>query len=94
MILYTQSREAVWNFADISRLYVTGQGTGIQATARNGAGGEVARYRNREQASFVLRMLVAAIDAGEESFTFPTEGELEHAKQHGQSGGGKKHGGS
>ena len=92
MILYTQNRQAIWNFDDVSRLHVTGQGTGIQIVARNGSGGEVAKYRNREQATFVLGMLVSAVDAQDSSFVFPTEGELEHAKQHGASGGGKRHG--
>lgn len=47
MAIYTQNRQAVWNFADISRLHVTGNGTGIQAVAKNGAGGEKrSRWRN------------------------------------------------
>jgi len=40
IVIYTQNRQAVWNFADISRFHVTGNGTGIQAVAKNGAGGE------------------------------------------------------
>ena len=36
----------------------------------------------------------AAIDADERTFIFPTEKELEHAKQHSATGGGKRHGGS
>ena len=94
MILYTQNRQAVWNFDDTSRLHITGQGTGIQIVARNGSGGEVAKYRNREQATFVMGMFVSAVENGEKAFAFPTEIEMEHAKQHGSSGGGKRHGGS
>ena len=92
--IYTQNRQAVWNFADISRFHVTGNGTGIQAVAKNGAGGELARYKNREQCTYVLGMLMSAFDAGEQTFIFPTEKELEHAKQHSAAGGGKRHGGS
>lgn len=94
MILYTQNKQAIWNFDDISRLHVTGTGAGIQAVAKNGSGGEIAKYRNRDQSTCVMGMLVSAIDAGERTFTFPSEMELEHAKQHGASGGGKRHGGS
>ena len=92
--IYTQNRQAVWNFADISRLYVTSNGAGIQAAAKNGAGGEMARYKNREQCIYVLMMLISALDADERTFIFPTEKELEHAKQHSAAGGGKRHGGS
>ena len=77
--IYTQNRQAVWNFADISRFHVTGNGTGIQAVAKNGAGGELARYKNREQCTYVLEMLMSAFDADERTFVFPTEKELEHA---------------
>ena len=94
MVIYSQSRQAIWNFDDVSRLHVTGQGTGIQIVARNGSGGEVAKYHNREQASFVLGMFVSAVAAGDKTFDFPTETEMEHAKQHGSNGGGKRHGGS
>ena len=73
---------------------MTGNGTGIQAVAKNGAGGELARYKNREQCTYVLEMLISAIDADERTFTFPAEKELEHAKQHGATGGGKRHGSS
>ena len=73
---------------------MTGNGTGIQAVAKNGAGGELARYKNREQCTYVLGMLMSAFDAGEQTFIFPTEKELEHAKQHSAAGGGKRHGGS
>lgn len=92
--IYTQNRQAVWNFADISRFHVNGNGTGIQAVAKNGAGGELARYKNREQCTYVLEMLMSAFDADERTFTFPAEKELEHVKQHGATGGGKRHGGS
>lgn len=94
MAVYSQNRQAVWNYMDISRLHVTGNGTGIQAVAKNGAGGELARYRNREQCTYVLGMFMASIDADERTFTFPTEREIEYAKQHGTAGGGKRHGGS
>ena len=94
MIIMTQGKAAIWNFDDLSRLHITGNGTGIQAVARNGGGGEVARYRNREQCIFVLEMFLSAVDADDEVFVFPTEQSLEFAKQHGSSGGGKRHGGS
>lgn len=94
MIIFTQNRQAIWNFDDISRLHVTGNGTGIQAVGRNGSGGEIARYRNREQCTYVLGMLESAINAGDNTFCFPQERELEHAKQHGSTGGGSRHGGS
>jgi len=92
--IYTQNRQAVWNFADISRFHVTGNGTGIQAVAKNGAGGELARYKSREQCTYVLEMLMSALDADDRTFIFPAEKELEHAKQHGATGGGKRHGSS
>lgn len=94
MVLYTQNRQAVWNFDDTSRLHVTGQGTGIQIVARNGSGGEVAKYRTREQATFVMGMFVSAVGSNEKVFAFPTETEIEHSRQHGSSGGGSRHGGS
>lgn len=92
--IYTQNRQAVWNFADISRFHVTGNGTGIQAVAKNGAGGELAKYRNREQCTYVLGMLMSALEDDERVFVLPTEQEIEYAKQHGSTGGGKRHGGS
>lgn len=92
--IYAQNRQVVWNYMDISRFHITGNGTGIQAVAKNGAGGELARYRNREQCTFVLSMLMAALESDDRTFTFPTEREIEHAKQNGATGGGKRHGGS
>lgn len=94
MIIMTQGRAAIWNFDDLSRLHITGNGTGIQAVARNGGGGEVARYRNREQCIYVMEMFLASVAAEDRAFIFPAEKELEFAKQHGSSGGGKRHGGS
>jgi hypothetical protein len=94
MILLGQNKQVIWNFDDISRLHVTGRGTGIQAIGRNGAGGELAQYRNREQASYVLEMLASAISADDRLFTFPSEQELLHAKQHTSTGGGSRHGSS
>ncbi len=94
MIILTQNKQAVWNFDDISRLYVTGRGTGIQTVARNGSGGEVAQYQNREQATYVMEMLTSAISAGDSVFAFPSERELQHAKQHTSTGGGSRHGSS
>ena len=94
MILLTQNKQAIWNFDDISRLHVTGRGTGIQVVARNGSGGEVAQYRDREQATFVMEMMASAISAGDSVFYFPAERELLHAKQHTSTGGGSRHGGS
>ena len=91
--IYTQNRQAVWNFADISRFHVTGNGTGIQAVAKNGAGGELARYKNREQCTYVLEMLMSAIDADERTAIYliisgvmPFEtSEQNKAQQHGQA---------
>lgn len=94
MVILTQNKQAIWNFDDISRLHVTGNGTGIQAVAKNGAGGEVAKYKNREQCTWVLGMLMSAVSSEERCFSFPEERELEYAKQHGSSGGGRRHGGS
>ena len=94
MIILTQNKQAIWNFDDISRLHVTGRGTGIQAVARNGSGGEVAQYRDREQATFVMEMMASAISAGDSVFYFPAERELLHAKQHTSTGGGSRHGSS
>ena len=94
MAIYTQNRQAVWNFADISRLHVTSNGTGIQAVAKNGAGGEIARYKSREQCTYVLEMLMSAIETDELTFTFPMEEEVTYAEQHNSTGGGKRHGGS
>ncbi len=47
MVIITQNKQAMWRFDDITRLRVTGTGTGIQAVAQNGSGGEIAKYRNR-----------------------------------------------
>ena len=94
MIILTQNKQAIWNFDDISRLHVTGRGTGIQAVARNGSGGEVAQYRDREQATYVMEMLASAISAQENVFAFPSERELQRAKQHTSTGGGSRHGSS
>lgn len=94
MILVTQNRQAIYNFDDVSRLYVTGRGTGIQAVTKNGSGGEVAQYRSREQATFVMGMFQAAAAADDRTFVFPTQEELTFASQHGSSGGGHRHGGS
>ncbi len=94
MIILTQNRQCAWNSADISRIYVTGTGKGIQAVTPHGSGGEVAQYRDRERCTYVLGMLAAAVDAGERSFVFPAETELEHARTHTSSGGGARHGGS
>lgn len=82
MIIFTQNRQAVWNFDDISRLHITGNGTGIQAVAKNGSGGEVAKYRSREQCTFVLGMFESAVSADEQTFSFPTIEEITYAKQH------------
>ena len=94
MIILTQNKQAIWNFDDISRLHVTGRGTGIQAVARNGSGGEVAQYRDREQSTYVMEMLASAISAQENVFAFPSKRELRHAKQHTSTGGGSRHGSS
>ena len=94
MVIVTQNKQAIWNFDDVSRLHVTGNGTGIQIVAKNGAGGEVARYRNREQCTYVLEMFISSFNADDKSFSFPTEIFLDHAKSHTSSGGGKRHGGS
>ena len=92
--IYAQNRQAIWNYTDISRVHVTRDGTGIQVVAKNGTGGELARYRNREQCTFVLEMLISAIETDELTFTFPMEDEVTYAKQHNSTGGGKRHGGS
>ena len=94
MIIVTQNRQAIWNFDDVSRLHITGRGTGIQVIAKNGSGGEAAQYRNRDQATFVIGMFQSAVAADDRVFAFPTQGELTFAKQHGSSGGGSGHGGS
>ena len=57
-------------------------------------GSEIARYKSREQCTYVLEMLMSALDADERTFIFPAEKEIEHAKQHSATGGGKRHGGS
>ena len=94
MIIVGQNKRVVWNFDDVSRVHVTGRGTGIQAVARNGSGGEVAQYRDREQSTYVMEMLSSAISAQENVFAFPSERELQHAKQHTSTGGGSRHGSS
>lgn len=94
MVILTQNKQALWNFDDISRFHVTGNGTGIQAVGRNGAGGEVAKYKNREQCTFVMEMLESAISAEERAFAFPSVEEIQHNRTHTSSGGGKRHGGS
>ena len=94
MIIVGQNKRVVWNFDDVSRVHVTGRGTGIQVVARNGSGGEVAQYRDREQSTYVMEMLASAISAQENVFAFPSERELQHAKQHTSTGGGSRHGSS
>lgn len=94
MILVNQTKQAIWNFDDVSRLHVNGQRNGIQVVARNGSGGELGRYRGQEQCTYVMELFAAAIAADDKVFVFPTEVELEHARQHGTSGGGRRHGGS
>lgn len=96
MLIFIQSHQAVWNFDDVSRINVNGSGTGIVLTTRNGNGGELGKYRNREVCTYVMEMLVSAIEDGEPSFTFPTEESLEHARQHGSKVTNRKvsHGGS
>jgi hypothetical protein len=64
---------------------------------KNGAGGEAAKYRTREQCIFVMEMLMTALDADDRTFVFPEETELEQRmlhKRHSSSGGGNRHGGS
>lgn len=93
--ILTQNKQALWNFDDISRLHITASGRAIQAVGKNGSGGEIAKYNSREQCAYVMDMFISAIEAGDITFTFPTEISLEHAKQHTSSGGGsKRHGGS
>lgn len=92
--ILTQNKQALWNFDDISRLHITASGRAIQAVGKNGSGGEIAKYINREQCTYVLDMFISAIEAGDITFTFPTEISLEHAKQYTSNGGGKRHGGS
>ena len=92
--IYTQNKQVIWNYDDISRFHVTGNGTGIQVVAKNGSGGELARYRNREQCTHVLGMLISALEADEKTFVFPMGKEIEHARQQSSTGGGKRHGGS
>ena len=94
MIILAQNKQVIWNFDDISRIHVTGRGTGIQVVARNGSGGEVGQYRDREQSTYVMEMLASAIFAQEIVFALPSERELQHAKQHTTRGGGSRHGGS
>ena len=94
MILFTQNRHAIWNFDDISRIHISGTGTSILVVTRTGNGGELAKYRTREQTVFVMGMIESAIVAQERSFALPTERELEHPRQHGSRGGGSDHGGS
>lgn len=94
MVIITQNKQALWNFDDISRIHVTGNGTGLQAVGRNGAGGEIAKYKSREQCTFVLGMLESAIAAEERTFAFPTIESIQHNTIHRSSGGGSRHGGS
>lgn len=94
MIIFSQNKQALWNFDELVRLHITGTGKGIQAVGKNGVGGEVANYRNREWCVYALEMLIAAINAGDKTFRFPEEREMEHSTAHGVSGGGKRHGGS
>ena len=94
MLIVAQNRQAVWNSDNISKIHVTGTGTGIQAVERNGSGGELGKYRDREQCTFVLGMLESAVSSDERTFTFPTIEEIGHRTIHHSSGGGKRHGGS
>ena len=80
MIIVTQNRQVIYNFDDVSRLYVTGRGTGIQAVTRNGSGGEVAQYHSREQATMVMGMLQSAVTADDRAFVFPAQDEFNICK--------------
>ena len=93
-VIVTQNGQAIWNFSDISRLHVTGNGTGIQAVAKNGAGGEVAKYKHRDQCTMVLSLLESEIREGSRTFVFPSIEALDNHMHHSSSGGGKRHGGS
>lgn len=96
--LFTQNRQAVWNYnSSVSYLHITKSGNSINVVTKNGAGGEAAKYRTREQCIFVMEMLMAALAADDRTFVFPEEAELEQQMQHmrhSSSGGGNRHGGS
>lgn len=95
--IYTQNKQAIWNYDDVSRIHITGSGKGINVIARGGAGGEAAKYSTRDQCIFVMEMLMAALEADDRTFVFPEEAELEQCmlhKRHSSSGGGNRHGGS
>ena len=96
--LFTQNRQAVWNYDNsVSYLHITKSGNSINVVTKNGAGGEAAKYRTREQCIFVMEMLMAALEADDRTFVFPGEVELEQRMQHmrhSSSGGGSRHGGS
>lgn len=96
--LFTQNRQAVWNYdSSVSYLHITKSGNSINVVTKNGAGGEAAKYRTREQCIFVMEMLMAALEADDRTFAFPEEAELEQRmlhKRHSSSGGGNRHGGS
>ena len=80
MIIMNQAKTAIYNFDDISKVYVSS--TGIQAETRTRNGGQLGKYRNQETCSFVLQMMASAVQDGEALFEFPSEQEMEHAKQH------------
>ena len=96
--LFTQNRQAIWNYdSSVSCLHITKSGNSINVVTKNGAGGEAAKYRTREQCIFVMEMLMAALEADDRTFAFPGEVELEQRMlhmRHSSSGGGSRHGGS
>ena len=89
-----QNSQAVWNFASLANIHISKPGTSIQAVAQNGSGGELAQYSNRDQCFYAMEMLASALASDEAVFAFPTERQLERARQHGSAGGGRRHGGS
>lgn len=96
MLIVSQNRSVVWDFGDSARLFITGGKPAIQIAVTGGSGGEVAKYRSREQYIDAMAAFAASYGANDRVFYFPEEAELQAAVQHrsGVSTRSNRHGGS
>ena len=84
MVIMNQGKSALWNFNDVTRLVVNGDGKTINITASGGSGGGMGEYRDRQQCQFVLGMVASAYQAGEEFFQMPSRTEVKEKMKQGE----------